>query len=317
MLVSKTHATAHPPRNCVVSADATVPAMPMTLAVLKRRKAAGETLDFKLHHEAGGHPVFGSKFCLGSVRLVDEDGKPIENSRLILSIAHVAKVDPGGEAAVAVERLLALKERAPGMLGVRYDGAFRGKHLDELMKAGLAVIAPVHGGIKRTALERVTCAASSQNGGACGAVHELVTESGDVGVVDVVLDPEPKAVFQPLERIKISARADKYSHRWYVEVILPCGHPYRIRLTNSAKDRRRRYNRAEHIRMHPPGTDEYRETYAWRNDTESSHSELDNVLYRGRMPAHTVPRQALIMLGFAVAHNAKADWYARHRESEQ
>lgn len=86
-----------------------------------------------------------------------------------------------------------------------------------------------------------------------------------------------------------------------------------MRLTSSEADSKNDFNRAEHLRMHPPGSAVYDATYAWRNDTESSHSQLDDWLYRGRMVALTTERQALVMLSFAVTHNAVADWYHRHR----
>lgn len=41
---------------------------------------------------------------------------------------------------------------------------------------------------------------------------------------------------------------------------------------------------------------------------------MDDWLYRGRMVALTAERQALVMLSFAVTHNAVADRYHRGRE---
>lgn len=66
--------------------------------------------------------------------------------------------------------------------------------------------------------------------------------------------------------------------------------------------------------MHPPGSRVDDETDSWRNDAESSHSQLDDWLYRGRAVALTVERQALVTLSFAVMHNAVADWYHRRRD---
>ena len=63
------------------------------------------------------------------------------------------------------------------------------------------------------------------------------------------------------------------------------------------------------------GTPVYTTTYGWRNDAESSHSQLDDWLYRGRMVALTVGRQELVMLSFAVTHNAVAD--RRHRQRQR
>lgn len=66
--------------------------------------------------------------------------------------------------------------------------------------------------------------------------------------------------------------------------------------------------------MHPPGSRVDDETDSWRNGAKSSHSQLDDSLYRGRTVALTVERQALVMLSFAVTYNAVADWYHRRRD---
>lgn len=66
--------------------------------------------------------------------------------------------------------------------------------------------------------------------------------------------------------------------------------------------------------MHPPATPVRTTTYGWRNDAESSHCRRDDWLYRGRMVALTVERQALVMLSFAMTHNAVADWHHRQRQ---
>ena len=96
-------------------------------------------------------------------------------------------------------------------------------------------------------------------------------------------------------------------------VTLPCGHSHHVRITRNGDDSATGFNRAEHIRMHPPGSTVYVETYGWRNDTESTHSQLDTWLYRERMVAYTVERQTLVMLGFAVTINAIASWCAKRR----
>ncbi|WP_087507978.1 hypothetical protein [Cellulomonas iranensis] len=69
--------------------------------------------------------------------------------------------------------------------------------------------------------------------------------------------------------------------------------------------------------MHPPGTPVHTKTYGPGNYAESPHSQLDDWLYRGRMVALMVERQALVMLSFAVTHNAVADWHHRQRQRIQ
>jgi len=259
MLVSTVAATAEPRRDCVVSGDATVPAMPMRESVFKKRRAAGQRLDFKYHIEGGNRPVFGSKFYMQSARAIDESGASMLNSRIILAVEHVASNQPGGEAAVAVRSLLDLKKRAPGLLGARYDGALRGVHLDELMKAGLAVVNPTHDGIKRRALAYVTCEhVDRDSGDECIATHQLYTEDGWIGVLEVLADANASVVFTRLGRERVVPRRNVGEYRWYVVVTLPCGHAHHVRITSTDDDRAAGYNRAEHIRMHPlnrPGCD--------------------------------------------------------------
>ncbi|MFC8190362.1 hypothetical protein ACFUMH_01725 [Cellulomonas sp. NPDC057328] len=201
------------------------------------------------------------------------------------------------------------------MLGVRYDGALRGVHLDDLTKAGLAVVNPPHSQTaRREEFERVTCGHVDRSTGViCDERTRLYKQNGALGVLEVLADDAATRVFHILPR-KVIARGKAPEARWYVEVTLPCGHTHLVRLTSSSTDVNNGFNRAEHLRMHPPGTPVYDDTYGWRNDTESTHSQLDDWLYRGRMVALTAERQALVMLRFAVAHNAVANWYHRHRQ---
>lgn len=279
MLVSSMTTTPNPPRNCVVSGDGTVPTMPMRREVLKKRRAVGLRVDFEHHTEGGGHPVDGLKFYLQSARVIDEGGSTRPNSRMILGLALVPKKGAGGEAGIAVAKLLELKKRAPGMLGARYDGALRGKHLDELMKAGLAVVNPPHEQTaRREHFDDITCThVDTSTGAFCDKVTSLYKQNGALGVLEVLADEEVTVLFHALPS-RIIPRGAAPRARWYVELTLPCGHTHLERLTSSSTDDRNGFNRAEHLRMHPPGSRVYDQTYAWRNDAESSHSQLDDWL---------------------------------------
>jgi hypothetical protein len=71
-------------------------------------------------------------------------------------------------------------------------------------------------------------------------------------------------------------------------------------------DQRRKFNRTEHLRPIPPGDEDYLALYPRRSDAESINRGLEDSLYLNR--AHSVghARQALDMLGFAIATNALA-----------
>ncbi|WP_335940245.1 hypothetical protein [Streptomyces sp. PTD5-9] len=92
--------------------------------------------------EDGGHRVFGPKFVLTSVR----DDRPL--SRIVLDVRYQRPGKGyGGEAALAVSMLMDAAARLPGLTGACWDGALRGIHRDQLMKAGLLIVSPQHDGI--------------------------------------------------------------------------------------------------------------------------------------------------------------------------
>ena len=132
----------------------------------------------------------------------------------------------------------------------------------------------------------------------------------------VLADEKVTVLFHGLPR-KVDARGHAPAVRWYVDLTLPCGHAHTELLTSSKDDARTGFNRREHLRMHPPGTPVHTKTYGWRNDAESSRSQLDDWLSRGRMVDLAVERQALVMRSFAVTHNAVADWRHRRRRRIQ
>lgn len=76
------------------------------------------------------------------------------------------------------------------MLGARYDGALRGKHLDELMKAGPAVVNPLHEQTaRREHFDAVTCAhVDTSTGDICDKVTSLYKQNGALGVLEVLSD---------------------------------------------------------------------------------------------------------------------------------
>ncbi|GCE75656.1 hypothetical protein [Cellulomonas biazotea] len=316
LLDSPFRTSSRPGRANVVVADATVPRMPMSREAYERRTAAGEVLDYGYYTEAGDHPVFGSKFLMPSVRGVDANGNVLPNCRLILGVPHVPFDAPGGEASVAVDKLLELRGHLEGMHGVRYDGALRGTHFDALMAAGLAVVSPTHDGIKRKAYGTITCRHTEKPGAEeCSTVHDLFTEDGNLGVTEVIVDKGTTRVFHALPRLRENVRENKSGFVWYAQYLLPCGHAFMAPLTRTAADIANGYNRAENLRLHPPGSPVYAGTYGWRSDTETTHNQLDTWLYRHRMIAHTLERQRLVMIGFAVTINAITDWYWRRTPS--
>ncbi|WP_137234697.1 hypothetical protein [Streptomyces sp. BPSDS2] len=239
--------------------------------------------------DEGGHPVFGPKFVHTSIR----DDRPL--SRIILDMRYQPYGKGyGGEAALAVTMLLDAAARLPGLTGACWDGALRGLHRDPLMKTGLLAVSPQHDRIAPRRLTPVTDCPCSQRHDLWskdGALHEAaILETGEVHLT-------------PMTRIRLEPRGRRRC-RWYQLSRLSCGNTHRERLDATEEDRRRGFNRAEHLRQHPPDTDGYTQCYRWRPDAESLNAQLDSTLWNRRMIAYGAPQQTIVMLGFALAQNA-------------
>jgi hypothetical protein len=101
------------------------------------------------------------------------------------------------------------------------------------------------------------------------------------------------------------------TYRWYIAFAPLCGTERTIRLDITDDDRKRGYNRTEHLRQHTK-TDEgislYDRCYGWREDSESLNNTLDRTLDGGRMTAISASRQHRVMIGFSLGRNAIASF---------
>ncbi len=150
-----------------VAADCKVVKSPILRKTAEQWREQGRRIDASMHIKGGDaeQEVFGAKFWQATIRSGTD-----RNDRIIIDARRVPKSGYGGEAGIAVDALLDLARRAPGLRGVCYDGALRGVHIDSLLKKGLVVLSPTHGGTKPTALKRISCT--------CGDRHELWTVDG-------------------------------------------------------------------------------------------------------------------------------------------
>jgi len=171
---------------------------------------------------------------------------------------------PGGEAAVAVDSVVALAALCPGAQGVIYDTAFRGVHHQRLMRdLGLLSVnkmTAAKAGAKKprrdegrrvprsTFLEQRTI---TRPDGSATTV-DLFACDGAVGVVR--LSDTGEQCFEPLSRARTHRNRDKNGKfRWYNDYRLPAagGATITIRLHANDDDVRRRFNRTENIRPIP------------------------------------------------------------------
>ena len=296
-----------PERKDILIADGTVPKCRFRSKTYERLKKDGKHVPgASLYKEGGedGQWVRGMKELIFSVR-PDES----QNSRVLLGTFAVTDKTYGGEAGLAVEESLRFKADVPGFLGFRFDGAFRGVHIDQLIKAGLSVVTPVPKSDKLRLMHEVTCSKAH--------VHTLYSKQGEFCEIELLDTGSRNPIF--CERVK------QYSHpprktggkfRAYAEIKLSCGAIHRERLDLTDEDNERGFNRSERIRQHPPESTYYRDTYGYRADIESTNNNLDSGLYRQRMIVDTPERQALIMVGFCISRNAMSQQVHEARKRE-
>jgi len=228
-----------PRRANFVAADGKVVKSPILKKTADRWRKDGRHIDASMHVQGGDaeQEVFGAKFWQATVRSGTD-----RNDRIIIDARRIPKRGYGGEAGIGVEAITDLAQRPPGLRGVCYDGALRGVHIDRLLKKGLVVLSPAHSGTKPTALKRLSCT--------CGDNHELWTVHGRI-CERQILDGGEKT-YSPCPVAKLSPRRNADgSYRWYVDYAAPtCGTVHRERLDITNDDKKRDYNRAEHIRLH-------------------------------------------------------------------
>jgi hypothetical protein len=243
------------------------------------------------------------------------------HGRMILSVASVVEV--GGEAAVALTSIGRVAPLLPGALGVIYDGAFRGVHLVELLREhGLLPIVPVtaaSGGrrAKKPRVERTVLVGPGIIRRDDGTTREciLFAEAGALCLGE--LDATGDITLIHLERTKIEPRRNADgTWRWYGLYAVPDhagGGTLRVRLDTTDEDRRRRFNRAEHLRPIPPSDPDYQRLYPRRADAESINRALDDSSWLGRAHSAGRDRQLLNLIGYAIAVNSLA--LHRHRRT--
>lgn len=302
---------ANPARGQFVVGDGTVVAAPHRKKTVERRTAEGRTA-VNAHTEVQNGDDkpeyrFGTKFAILSAR-----PDTTRNLRVVLDTRPVPHGKGyKGEAGTTLTMLDHLTNRPDLRVdGICYDGAFRGTHIDHVMKQGLLALVPPHAGTaKPTPLATIDCG--------CGDTHHIWTDQGRLHERTILDTGETH--LQPLPIAKVYDRRNKRgTHRWYIDFATACGTVHTQRLDTTDDDTAKGYNRTEHLRSHTK-TDEgdslYDRCYGWREDAESLNNTLDRTLYGGRMTAHTATRQHSVMIGFALGRNAIANYL--HQRQQQ
>lgn len=144
----------------------------------------------------------------------------------------------------------------------------------------------------------------------CVTVREILTRAG--------LSDDPGV--RPASLTAYAARRD-FDRAGRIEDATPsCGTVHRERIDTTDRDRKRGYNRAEHLRQHiktDDGDSVYDRCYGWREDSESLNNILDRTLYGGHMIGYSAVRQLTVMVGFALGRNGIAAYLHRRRKPDQ
>ncbi len=300
----------NPSRGQFVAADGTVLASPERQSTTEKKKANGrKTVHAELEVERGEGSklwAYGSKFVFMCTR-----PDATRNLRIILDAMPVPpRKGYKGEAGVTLRMIDRLKARGDLRVdGICYDGAFRGVHIDYVMKRGMIALVPTHAGTAvPTPLGPIKCQ--------CGDSHELWTDKGRLHERTILDTGEAHLHPLPITRV-YDRRTPKGTYRWYIEYAPLCGTVRSERIDNTERDIKKGYNRAEHLRQFTKteeGGSLYDRCYGWREDSESLNNTLDRTLYGGRITAHSAIRQHSVMIGFALGRNAIAAFIHQKQE---
>jgi hypothetical protein len=201
--------------------------------------------------------------------------------------------------------------------GVIYDGALRGRHLEQILAAGLIPIvrspkAP-GGGNKEARLGRVSVAGGEHD-------HvEIQLVEGEPNLI--VLDDKGAPIATLLPRTKTGRRANTDgTYRFYSDYAVPVEHGSGTVLLvhrNTKVDNARGFNRPENLRVIPQNDPDWERVAGQRNDSESINGQLKHSLWGKR--AHSVGKEAGLfdMLNYGLYVNSiSTHRYGNAREDE-
>jgi len=263
--------------------------------------------------------VWGTKFAIASVR------SPRANQRVILGIQRFTSTVAGGEGQVFADLAHDLARRAKGIQAFTVDGAWRGKHLNDVQRrTGCGVVTPPrHQAAKRGGITvgRRSYAAQplpwsvrrERREEACGG-HQLWAAAGTL--FEEVFDVDGDSSFVELHRHQTKRDVTVHKdgsevHQFYAKYSLPCPrtsstHTWWEPLLPTASDAATKFNRSEYLRIVPATSAEHERLYGMRQDTESLNAQLERAFYGQRMPAWGVHSQTVVLLCAALAENSWA-----------
>lgn len=260
--------------------------------------------DARTYTTGGGKRAYGLEY----VTVLARGREP--NQRIVLDYEWVPR--QGREAGVLVSCLKRLGPLLPGAVGVIYDGALRGTHIERIQRGlGWLVICPVtaarvdpNGGrVERSVyFDTISHVISKKE-----CRHELYCVGGRLVETDVDETGAPVVVGEPI--LDSIERRGTGPYRIYGVFTIKCpSRDLSVRLPawQQAKDTKRGFSRAEHLRLIPPGSRNYLRIYPRRADAESSNRDLKRTLVDGRAHSLGHVRQEFDLLGWGLMVNAQA-----------
>ena len=251
-----------------------------------------------VYHRHDG-AIRGNNFVMFSVRS-DRPG-----SRIVLAVERVAQPGPEADAAVTtVQRIV--RTAGPGIQALVYDGALKGKHIDQIMRnTGLVVVNRPSAGIRGDVRvpKKTTLGAVSHPTGQGDCTHVL--QSHDGGIVDVKLadDGRPVVVSHATRRQVKRARRKNGTYTFSMQIQIRCSRgDFTIWVSPHAK--KDGDPTPERIRLLPPADPYFQTLYNLRNDAESINSQFKRSLLLDRAPSLGWERQLLDVIGFCILHNS-------------
>jgi hypothetical protein len=247
--------------------------------------------------------------------------------RVVLDTRYVPFSGEGGEAGVALRSFASIAPQAPGVIGVVWDMAMRGVHIDRAMREfGWLTVTRVPAkrnyarrgqrGGRRIERERLIEIKRVKRDDGEEVKIRLLAKNGALGIG--ALQDNGETLFVPLKRIRTQRQRGKVAYRFYNQYAMPQGYATReitVRLHNSAEEETRRLNRAENLRAIPPEDPDFDRLYARRGDAESLNRTLEDSLYLPKAHSLGHLRQEADLLGFAQLVNSIT--LARHRARER
>lgn len=302
----------HPSPARIASGDGTVlpPRYRGVPGDLQLNDATGELEQVRHDPDCDWYTTGDKRRVRGHSFVLLETRNEHEDEAVLLSVRLQPKGHPGGEGAIAMDMIKQVRPLLPGLQGITWDKALRGKHIDELYDLGLQAIVKVakaKGGKPKS--RRI--GPHTVHGAAANTI-DVFAKAGSIGIEVPVAG---KMEWVRCEQTKRTHHRDLASSRWYATYRIPDEAPvpaglrngvFRVRLNGRTESDPPQLNRAEVIRPVTEADPEWQALYARRPGSESTNSWFKARLPKGRAPALGAKRNRFEMICLQIFANVRA-----------